>query len=149
MANEQWDKRFLDLALLIASWSKDPSTQVGAIIVDGLNRVKGVGFNGFARGIKDANPLLKDRKSKLDRMIHAEINAVLNSPSNLDGCTIYLTIPPCNMCANFLIQAGIKRIVWFTPSDELIQRWGESWALTYDLLCEAGIKTTEYAKDDI
>jgi len=149
MSINQWDQRFLDLALLVASWSKDPSTQVGAVVVDNLKRVKGVGFNGFARGIKDADPLLKDRKAKLDRMIHAEINAVLNSPTNLEDCTIYLTIPPCNMCANFLIQAGIKRIVWFAPSDELIQRWGDSWALTYNLLREANIKTMEYAKDDI
>jgi dCMP deaminase len=144
---DKWDRRFLDLALLVASWSKDPSTQVGAIIVDDIKRVKGVGFNGFARGIEDADPLLKDRNAKLNRMIHAEINAVLNSPANLNGCTMYLTIPPCNMCANFLIQTGIKRIVWFTPSTELVQRWGESWSLTYDLLREANIKTTEYAKD--
>jgi dCMP deaminase len=142
---DKWDRRFLDLALLIASWSKDPSTQVGAIIVDGLKRVKGVGFNGFARGIEDADHLLEDRNAKLDRMIHAEMNAVLNSPASLGGCTMYLTIPPCNMCANFLIQTGITRIVWLTPSAELIQRWGESWTLTRRLLREANISMTEYA----
>ena len=147
MSVERWDRRFLDLALLVSTWSKDPSTQVGAVIVDNLKRVKGVGFNGFARGIEDVDSLLNDRKSKLDRIIHAEINAVLNSSGDLNGYTIYLTIPPCNICASFLIQSGIKRIVWFKPSDELMQRWGDSWILTQDLLREANIETTEYVQN--
>jgi dCMP deaminase len=141
---DKWDKRFLDLAKTVGTWSKDPSTGVGAIIVDELRRVRGVGFNGFARGIKDSHDLLEDRHAKLNRMVHAEINAVLNSSTNIDGCTIYLTIPPCNMCTNFLIQAGVKRIIWLKPSKELIERWGESWALSYSLLQEANIEYIEH-----
>jgi dCMP deaminase len=144
MPTEKWDRRFLDLASLVATWSKDPSTKVGAVVVDNSKRVKGIGFNGFARGISDSTHILKDRNAKLSRMIHAEINAVLNSSMNLDHCTIYLTIPPCNMCASFLIQAGIKRIVWLKPSDELLQRWGDSWEITYELLHEAGVEGVEY-----
>jgi dCMP deaminase len=141
---DKWDKRFLDLAKSVGTWSKDPSTGVGAVIVDDLRRVRGVGFNGFARGIQDSSDLLEDRHAKLNRMVHAEINAVLNSSTSIHGCTIYLTIPPCNMCTNFLIQAGIKRIIWLKPSKELIERWGESWELTYSLLNEANIKYIQY-----
>lgn len=145
MPTEQWDRRFLDLAKLVATWSKDPSTKVGAVIVDGLKRVKGIGFNGFARGITDNPDLLGDRNAKLNRIIHAEINAVLNATPNLEDCTIYLTIPPCNACASFLIQAGIKRIVWYKPSDELVKRWGDGWKLTHELINEAGVEGFEYA----
>ncbi len=144
MSSEKWDKRFLELAQLVATWSKDPSTKVGAVIVDNLKRVKGVGFNGFARGILDSDKLLTDRNEKLNRTIHAEINAVLNSCKDITGHTVYLTIPPCNICASFLIQAGIKRIVWYKPSDELMKRWGDSWTLSYDLLREANIEYSKY-----
>ena len=147
MLPEKWDRRFLDLASLVATWSKDPSTKVGAVIVDDLKHVKGIGFNGFARGVKDSPELLQNREEKLSRIIHAEINAVLNSCDSVHGCTIYLTIPPCNTCASFLIQSGIKRIVWFKASDDLIRRWGESWKVSNSLLDEVGMEVTEYTKD--
>lgn len=141
---DKWDQRFLQLAKFVSGWSKDPSTQVGAVIVDDLKRVIGLGFNGFARGIEDNTDLLHDRNAKLDRMIHAEINAILNSSLNVRGSTMYLTIPPCHACANFLIQAGIKKLIWLRPSNELIERWGKSWELTYQLLDEAKIGKIEY-----
>jgi dCMP deaminase len=144
MSVEYWDRRFLDMASLVGSWSKDPSTKVGAVIVDPLKRVRGIGFNGFARGVIDAPELLKNRDEKLSRMVHAEINAVLNACASVEGCTIYLTIPPCNMCASFLIQSGIKNIIWMKPSDELVERWGKSWTLTYTLLQEANVNYLEY-----
>lgn len=141
---DKWDQRFLDLAKFVASWSKDPSTQVGAVVVDDLNRVIGMGFNGFARGIRDNENLLHDRTEKLNRMIHAEINAILNASLSVRGCTMYLTIPPCHACASFLIQAGIRKVIWCLPSEELKERWGKSWSLTYDLLYEAGIDVACY-----
>lgn len=144
MLNKIWDTRFLELAKVVASWSKDPSTKVGAVIVDRQKRVRGIGFNGFARGIKDSEDLLNDRNEKLNRTIHAEINAVLNACKDVEGCTLYVTIPPCNMCTNFLIQVGIKRVVWLKPSSELLGRWGDSWRLTVQLLNEANVESVQY-----
>lgn len=72
MGLNKWDHRFAGLVTLVASWSKDPSSQVGAAIVDAKNRVVSLGFNGFPRAVADA-PV--DRDEKLRRTIHAEENA--------------------------------------------------------------------------
>jgi dCMP deaminase len=107
-----WDKRFLELAELVSSWSKDPSTKVGAVIVDNQNIIVSVGFNGFPKGIKD-NDRLNHRDSKYQIIVHAENNALMFAKRPLDGCTIY-TYPfmPCPRCAGMIIQSGIKRVVY-------------------------------------
>jgi hypothetical protein len=109
MQTEKWDRRFLELAQLVGSWSKDPSTKVGAVIVDAAKRVRGIGFNGFARGIADANYLLENRNAKLDRIIHAEINAVLNSSKDVDGCMLL----PSNLGRHLLLHSET-----YTPRPE-------------------------------
>lgn len=137
---DKWDVRFLELAETVATWSKDPSTQVGCVIADPeTNRIMGLGFNGFPRGMCDHRELYDDRPTKYSRTIHAEVNAVLNSSSTV-GCTAYVTAPPCCSCALVLIQSGIERVVSRTPSRDLISRWGEDFDKTAGFFNEVEIE---------
>jgi dCMP deaminase len=131
-----WDARFLALAQHIAGWSKDPSTKVGAVVVDDHRRLVGAGYNGLPRGVTDHPDLPRDEK--LRRTIHAEANALLFS-AKTEGCTLYVTHPPCSSCAATAIQAGITRIVAITPAPEFAERWAESCKSTEAMLAEAGI----------
>lgn len=117
---DKWDERMMQLAQLVSSWSKDASTQVGAVIVDDKKRIVSVGFNGFPRGVEDVE---MPRDEKLRRTIHAERNAILFAKQDVSGFTIYVTHPPCAQCAALLIQAGIKRAVSPAPSAEFSARW--------------------------
>jgi dCMP deaminase len=120
----KWDLRFLSLAEETATWSKDPSTKCGCVIVDpDTNRIAGVGFNGFPRGMCDHDELYADRDTKLSRVLHAEENAVLNSVGSIAGYTAYVTGPPCNHCALVLIQSGIERVVCRVPTEDYLSRW--------------------------
>lgn len=129
----KWTKRFLDLATLIGSWSKDNSTKVGAVIVDERNRIVSVGFNGFPRGIED---IITDRDEKLRRTIHAEENALLFANSSVEGCTIYVTHHPCARCTAKLIQVGISKIVYL---NQLSVVWGQEVYSAKIMLKEADI----------
>jgi dCMP deaminase len=141
---DKWDKRFLSLASEVASWSKDPSTKVGCVIVDpDTLRIMGVGYNGFPRGMVDNKDLYEDRETKYSRTIHAEVNAVLNSQKT-EGMTAYVTAPPCTNCALVLIQSGINRVVCYAPSDDLTSRWGKQIAKTVGFLEEVEVEYQEY-----
>jgi dCMP deaminase len=111
-----WDEYFMGLAHLSALRSKDPHTQVGAAIVDENHRVVSVGYNGFPSGVSDDSfPWQRDGgvlDSKYAFVVHAELNAILNSQRSVRGCTIYVSLFPCNECAKAIIQAGIKKIVY-------------------------------------
>lgn len=111
-----WDEYFMGLAHLSALRSKDPSTQVGAAIVDENHRVVSVGYNGFPSGVSDADfPWQRVGgvlESKYAFVVHAELNAILNSQRSVRGCTIYVSLFPCNECAKAIIQSGIKKIVY-------------------------------------
>ena len=134
-----WDTRFLALAEHISTWSKDPSTQVGAVIVDASKRVVSMGFNGFPRGIAD-NERLHDRSIKYEIILHAEVNAVLFARANLEGCTLYIwPCGACSRCASLIIQSGITRVVM--PST-IHPRFKESIDLGIALLREAGVDVT-------
>lgn len=109
-----WDRRFLDLAKEISSWSKDPSTKVGAVIVRPDRSVCSVGFNGFARHVKDLPERYADRELKLQLTVHAEINAKNFAREPIHGYTLYnYPYMPCGPCTAELINCGIKRIVSF------------------------------------
>lgn len=144
----KWDQRFLEMAKLVSTWSKDPSTKVGAVITDSNNRVISVGYNGFPKHIKDDEDLLKDRSIKLSTTIHAETNAILFSNTNLEGCSIY-TYPfmPCSNCASLIIQSGITRVITISNDSDLerFQRWKESIELSSKMFQEAGVKLRFYA----
>ncbi len=111
-----WDEYFMGLAHLSALRSKDPNTQVGAAIIDENHRVVSVGYNGFPKGCSDDEfPWSRSGgvlNSKYAFVVHAELNAILNSPRSVSGCTIYVSLFPCNECAKAIIQSGIKRIVY-------------------------------------
>lgn len=136
-----WDQRFLDLAATVAQWSKDPSTKVGAVVVDSRNRVVSTGFNGPPRGVSDT---FKDREEKLLKTIHAEVNAVIFSEGGAEGCRIYVTHPPCPACSIVLIQAGVIEVHYRAPSDEFKSRWVHLTSVADALMAEAGIKVLEW-----
>ena len=111
-----WDEYFMGLAHLSAMRSKDPSTQVGAVIVDQEHKVVGIGYNGLPIGCSD-DEFPWDREggmleTKYAFVVHAELNAILNSTRNLHGCTLYVSLFPCNECAKAIIQSGIREIVY-------------------------------------
>lgn len=114
-----WDEYFMGIALLSAKRSKDPSTQVGACIVDEDNKVVSIGYNGMPRQL-DEDKLTWEKgeglNSKYLYVCHAEFNAILNirNGSSLKGCTVYVTLFPCNECAKAIIQTGIKKIVYLS-----------------------------------
>ena len=110
-SNNKWHKRFLYLAKEISYWSKDPSTQVGAIIAKDKH-ILGYGYNGFPPTCPDDNHLLYNRDTKLKLIIHAEVNAVLNSKgADLSGSILY-TYPlfPCPDCAKFITATAIDKV---------------------------------------
>ena len=131
-----WDSRFLELARLVSTWSKDPSTQVGAVITRD-KFVVSLGFNGHPKGVADTLDRLENREVKYRTIIHAEINAILTAKQDLEGCTIYLwPFMPCSQCGAAIVQAGIKRVV-APPSDN--DRWAESFRFTTEMFSEAGV----------
>lgn len=133
-----WDERFLALAEHVAQWSKDPSTKTGCVIVRPDRTVASVGYNGFPRRVRDSDKRLADRPVKYAMVVHAETNAVLSAYERLDGCTAYVhPWPPCSSCAGILIQAGIHRVVAPAPTDEQLERWGESFGYARIMLDEA------------
>ncbi|MBQ1534664.1 MAG: dCMP deaminase family protein [Erysipelotrichaceae bacterium] len=111
-----WDEYFMGLAHLSALRSKDPNTQVGACIVDAENKVVSIGYNGMPRGCSD-NEFPWEREggflnTKYAFVVHAELNAILNSPRPVKDCTLYVSLFPCNECAKAIIQSGIRKIVY-------------------------------------
>ncbi len=111
-----WEEYFMGLAHLSALRSKDPNTQVGACIVDQDNKVVSIGYNGMPRGCNDADFPWEREGGFLDTkyafVVHAELNAILNSPRPVSGCTLYVSLFPCNECAKAIIQSGIKKIIY-------------------------------------
>ncbi len=128
--NLKWDKRFLNLAEHIAQWSKDPSTQVGAVIADKDNRVVSIGYNGFPKGVSDTEERYEEREVKYSLIVHAEINAILFAQKGLKNTTLYTwPLPPCERCAGFIIQSGLETVVSIEPpkGDLTVQRrWAEN-----------------------
>ncbi len=111
-----WDDYFMGLSHLSALRSKDPNTQVGACIVDNDHKVVSIGYNGMPRGCKDSDfPWEREGdflNTKYAYVVHAELNAILNSPRLVTDCTIYVSLFPCNECAKAIIQSGIRKIIY-------------------------------------
>ncbi len=137
-----WDDYFMGVALLAAERSKDPSTQVGACIIDSNNRILSTGYNGFPRGCSDESfPWNRDEslgETKYPFVVHAELNAVLNAQGkSLIGAKLYVGLFPCNECAKAIIQAGIREVVYLSnkydgsPSVEQSKRMFDAAGVTY------------------
>jgi len=116
-----WTEYFLSVAMLSAMRSKDPSTQVGACIVNEEKRIVGIGYNGFPKGCGDDElPWARHSSqganaTKYPFVCHAEMNAILNKNSaSCAGCTMYVVLFPCNDCAKLVIQSGISRIIFIS-----------------------------------
>jgi len=152
----KWDKRFLELAKHVAQWSKDPSTKVGAVVVDPDTReVLGMGYNGFPRGVEDTDERLNNRLTKYKLVVHAEINAIINAGHNARGSTIYVWpafgIPPlCSSCAKAVIQSGITRVVGYTPdvAPDVAARWKDELDAARMMCNEAGVMVSEIERQD-
>jgi dCMP deaminase len=148
---EKWDRRFLGLAAHISDWSKDPSTHVGAVLVNNLKQVVGMGYNGFARGITDTDERLNNRELKYKLVVHAEVNAILQAGHAARNSVLYVypsfMIPPiCHDCCKAAIQAGIQGIVGFIPDeiDPRVQRWKDSIAISKGMWEEVGLWIRTY-----
>src|SRR5487761_1039455 len=151
---EKWDRWFLGLAKYVSTASKDPSTKVGATLVNDLKQVVGIGYNGFARGIEDTDERLNDRETKYKLVVHAEVNAIIQAGHEARNSTLYVypsfMIPPiCHECCKAAIQAGIKGIVGFLPdeADSRVQRWKDSIAVSREMWTEAGLDIRTYAQE--
>ena len=139
----KWDRRFLELARHLAGWSKDPSTQVGCVVVGPDRELRSTGFNGFPRGIEDSAARLTDRDLKYPLICHAEENAIMHAARigvALKGCVAFVTWPPCTRCARSLVQAGIGEVV-FPGGLEIPERWQSDFETSMHMLHEAGVDT--------
>lgn len=119
--DNKWNRRFFEMAQLVAGWSKDPSTKVGAVIIDHQRRILSTGYNGFPRGVEDNKDRYLDKPKKYKLIVHAEANAVLNARLPLDGSTLYSTKHPCSDCAKLIIQSGVRHVM--CPSPANVEPW--------------------------
>ena len=143
--SEKWDRRFLELAEHISTWSKDPSTKVGCVVVGEDREIRSTGVNGFPRGIEDDAERLADREQKYPLICHAEENAIMHAARtgvSLKGNTAYVTWPPCTRCTRSLIQAGVSEVVYPTGI-EIPERWEDDLGIAMGMMEEAGITIRE------
>lgn len=142
-SSTKWHLNFLDLARHISTWSKDPSTKIGAVAVGSRRQILATGYNGFPRNIVDSEDRLKDRPTKYIYTVHGEMNCIYNATLNgvsLDGADIYVYgLPVCSECAKGIIQVGIKRVFMCYP-ETISDKWKESGTLTKSMFDESGIE---------
>lgn len=144
--NISWDEYFMSMAVLSSQRSKDPNTKVGACIVDQDHKIVSNGYNGMPSGC-DESKLSWNKGEGLDSkylyVCHAEFNAILNTRDGqaLKGCTLYVTLFPCNECTKAIIQSGIKEVVYI---DNKYKDTTETQA-SAKMLELAGVKTRQYS----
>jgi dCMP deaminase len=137
----EWDARFMRLALEVASWSKDPSTKVGCVLVKD-KKVVSTGYNGFPKNLSDDLERLVNREEKYEITVHAEVNAVTTAALHgvsTEGCAAYVTFNPCSRCAAVLINAGINAVYSYAGA-EIPERWLVNFILASKILAEAGVE---------
>jgi len=150
MTNEErsqayWNEYFIEMAEFVSCKSKDPSTKVGAVIVRPDHTVAATGYNGFPRGMSDAKELYANREIKLQRSIHAEMNAIITAREPLMGYTLYVwPFHTCSMCSLNIIQTGIIRVVYPPLPDRLFDRWSEDFVLAAEFYDEANVETVRH-----
>ncbi len=139
--NDKWHQRFLSLADSIATWSKDPSRGVGAVIVSPMRQVLATGYNGLPRGFEDNDERLQ-RPVKYDLIVHAEMNAIIQCARNgvsPVGATMYSSFSPCIHCSLTIVQAGITKVVT-KQIDSGDEHWNDSIEKSLLLFEEVGIE---------
>ena len=136
----KWHVRYLGLAKEIASWSKDPSSQIGAVAVGDNGQLLAQGYNGFPRGIDDKPERLNDRTTKYNYVVHGEMNCIYNAGLNgvsLQGSVLFVHgLPVCHECCKGILQVGVESIVMGHPPG-IDSVWEERFALTKEMLLEA------------
>ena len=136
----KWDARWLEMAGIVSTWSKDPSTQIGAIAVKD-KRLVSTGYNGFPRNIEDLDERWNNREEKYKYVVHAEMNCIYNANyhnQSLKGSTMYIVgLPVCHECSKGIIQAGVVRVVAKYKDAPL--KWSKSTEITTKMFKEAGI----------
>lgn len=144
----KWDLRALQMAHLVSTFSKDPSTKCGAVMVRPNKTIASIGYNGFPAKLVDNPELYIDRTSKLARVIHCEMNALLHAKQNLTGCTLF-TFPflTCDRCTVHMIECGITRLVTLKADPDREERWKESFQTARDFWREASIPFIEYPRE--
>lgn len=142
MKNLKWHNRYVALANEVASWSKDPSTRVGAVAIGSKGQVLAQGYNGFPRGIEDRLCRYNDRELKYRYVVHAEMNVIYNATYNgvsLDGSTLYVSgLPVCSECAKGVIQVGISKVIVNVP--EMKEHWKQSWEISKEMFDESKVR---------
>lgn len=161
MMTERWYNYFFEIARAVAKQSKDPSTQVGAVVVNNERRIIATGYNGFPKGCSDDPALYADRDYKLKHVCHAEANCVCQAASSgqsFQNSIIFITLRPCVDCAKLIVQSGIKEVHFLYNSFAEEQReerlkaqgamdlndWRANKQLSIDLLKEAGVIVVQY-----
>ena len=139
-----WDECFMRMARLIAERSKDPSSQIGAVVVAPNNVIVGLGYNGWPRGI-EADQLPWEREGEYDKtkyayVCHAEENAIYNANNSTQNCKIYCSLFPCNECSKTIIQNGIKEVIY--EDDKYADL--PAYRASKKMLKLAGVKTRLY-----
>lgn len=144
MERLSWEQYFMNMAILTAARSADPSTRCGAVLVDGDNTIISTGYNGYPRGVqRDIES--DDRDTKYKWVVHAEANAIYNATRQgkpLNGATLYVTWPPCHECAKMIAQVGIQKVVFIADKDT--QRWQASFEQTVEVFNECGVQFVAY-----
>lgn len=144
-----WDDFFIALCFLAAQRSRDPNTQVGAVVVNDQHVVVGLGYNGFPRGVPDgalpwareAPPGGSSLDTKYPYVVHAEVNAVLNTASSARGCVLFVALFPCAECAKVIIQSGIVEVVYADDKYAGV----ETFVASRRLLALAGVRVRHHA----
>ncbi|VOH54238.1 tRNA-specific adenosine deaminase [Pseudomonas phage vB_PaeM_MIJ3] len=150
--DKKWKTRLIELTKLIASWSKDPSTKTGALIVTKIGEPVSFGFNGFPKGVDDDESLYNNREFKLLACEHAERNAIYQATVSLKGCVLYTTHHPCASCARAIIQSGITHVI--IDESILIQdtgyndRWTEELKVSKWLFNQANVTVLTSGDDN-
>lgn len=149
----KWENRFVNLAEHISTWSKDPNTKIGAVVVfDSSRQILSTGYNGMARGVDDTPPIRssRDREEKYYWYAHGERNAIYNAARygiKMQGASIYLNCGmPCTGCAIAIIQAGITKVICKAghPTGELSQKWKDEGDRSAQMFYEAQVKIEFY-----
>jgi len=147
MHKNSWIKRWMDLACLVASWSKDRSRKTGAVIIDERNNLIAIGWNGFVRGVNDEIASRQVRPDKYKWTEHAERNAIYNAAANghpVKNCYMFIPWYPCADCARAIIQSGIIKL-YCTEPDWIDEQWSIDFAIVCEMLEEAEI-TVEFVE---
>ncbi|SCA57657.1 Uncharacterized deaminase in luxG 3'region [Candidatus Terasakiella magnetica] len=145
MSVNKWNMRGIEVARTVAKWSKDQSTQVGAVVMMEDGTPLTFAYNGFARGVDDDVPERHERPAKYKWTSHAEENAIANlarTGQQAMGSTLYVTHFPCTGCARKIIQAGIKQVVvdGESMSEDFLSRWAEDMETSKEMFGEGGVE---------